>query len=289
MVARLNAGRAHKVRFVGVEHYFTRLLAYDAITAYVARVAPERSDELKRHLRVIRPFTADEFAYLEWYSAQPDKAPFVRRAHAVHDLVRDLPHAPGDDEHAIAVHHARQIVSFYEHYALARDGQNVYRDARAAKNVRWWHSLSGDKIAYWAASAHTANATQLRIVQPAGADLRYPTAGSYLHRWYGDRYLSIGVTFNHGTVSLGPDAVTDMAPPAPGWFEQPLGGVRLDQFVLDLRDRAPCPIRAWLTAPIKTRAPADGGPSSYMTGGSLADWFDIVIHRQQLSPAEATR
>lgn len=36
-----NARRADKVRFVGVEHYyFTRRPAYDAVTAYVARVAP---------------------------------------------------------------------------------------------------------------------------------------------------------------------------------------------------------------------------------------------------------
>jgi integrase len=93
-----HTGRDDNVSFVGVEHYFTRLLAYDALTAYVARVAPERSDELEQHLRVIRPFTADEFAYVGWYQSQADKAPFIRRAHAVHDLVRDLPHLPDDDE-----------------------------------------------------------------------------------------------------------------------------------------------------------------------------------------------
>jgi hypothetical protein len=76
-----HTGRDDKVSFVGVEHYFTRLLAYDAITAYVARVAPERSDELEQH--VIRPL-ADEFAYVAWYQSQADKAPFIRRAHAVH-------------------------------------------------------------------------------------------------------------------------------------------------------------------------------------------------------------
>lgn len=281
-----NAGRDDQVRFVGVEHYFTRLLAYDALTAYVAQVAPERSDELEQHLRVIRPFTADEFAYVGWYQGQPDKAPFIRRAHAVHDLIRDLPHAPDDDEHAIAVHHARQIVSFYEHYALSPDDQNVYRDARAAENIRWWHRLSGDRIVYWGASAHTANAPRLRIVQPAGSDLRYPTAGSHLSRWYGDRYLSIGVTFDHGTVSLGPEMVAEMPPPAPGWFEQPLGAVRLEQFALDLRHRAPRPVRAWLAAPIETRGLADSGPGGYTTGGSLAEWFDILVHRQHVTPAE---
>jgi erythromycin esterase-like protein len=284
-----NAGRADQVSFVGVEHYFTRLLAYDAVTAYVAQVAPEQSDELARHMRVIRPSTDDEFAYLRWYSAQPDKAPFIRHAHAVHDLVRDLAHPPDDDEHAVAVHHAHQIVSFYEHYALPPDDQNVYRDARAAENVRWWHHLRGDRIVYWGASAHTANAPQLRIVQPAEADLRYPTAGSHLRRWYGDLYLSIGVTFDHGAVSLGPDAIAELPPPEPGWFEQPLGPVRLDQFALDLRHRAPRPVREWLAAPLRTRGLADSGPGGYMAGGSLADWFDIVVHRQQVTPAAPNR
>jgi erythromycin esterase len=281
-----NAGRADTVGFVGVEHYFTRLLAYDALTDYVAQVAPERSDELEQHMRVIRPFTDDEFEFVGWYSAQPDKGPFIAHAQAVHDLVRHLPHVVGDEQHAVAVHHAHQIVSFYEHHALPPDDQNVYRDTRAAENIRWWHELRGDRIVYWGASAHTANAPRLQIVRPADADLRYPTAGSHLRRWYGDLYRSIGVTFDHGAVSLGRDAVTQMPPPEPQWFEQPLGSVHVDQFALDLHHRAPRPVQTWLAGPLRTRGLADSGPGGYMAGDSLAAWFDIVIHRQHVTPAE---
>ena len=43
-----NAGRADKVRF---EYYLLGALAYDAVDAYVARTAPGRLAELRRHLR----------------------------------------------------------------------------------------------------------------------------------------------------------------------------------------------------------------------------------------------
>ena len=62
-----NVRHADDVRFFGVEYYFTRRAAYDAVEDYVAEVAPDRLAELRRHLDVIRPFTADEFAYVEWY------------------------------------------------------------------------------------------------------------------------------------------------------------------------------------------------------------------------------
>jgi erythromycin esterase len=58
------------------------------------------------------------FEYVQWYLAVADKGPYLRHAHQVLELVKGLPHRPGDRAHALAVHHARQIVSFYEHYSL---------------------------------------------------------------------------------------------------------------------------------------------------------------------------
>jgi hypothetical protein len=76
-----------------------------------------------------------------------------------------------------------------------------------------------------------------------------------------------------------------LPPPAPGWFERPLGRVGLDQFALDLRRPAPAPVRNWLAAPIRTRGLPDRGPGSSMSGGSLGQWFDLVVHRQRLTLA----
>ena len=184
-----NARRTDQVRFFGVEYYFTRLLAYDAVDAYVAAVAPDRLEELREHLDAIRPFTDDKFEYVQWYMDEvDDKEPYIENARAVLDLVEDV--AQADTEGQIAVHHARQIVSFYEHYDLSPDDANVFREERAAENVRWWQELTGHRVVYWAASPHTANALELRIVQSEGQELRFPSAGSHLRAWYGQAYLS---------------------------------------------------------------------------------------------------
>jgi erythromycin esterase len=286
-----NAEHAHKVRFVGVEYYYTRPSAYEAVAAHVAESAPHRLAELKRHLDAIRPGTSNMETYVEDYRGLTAeiKDRNARHAREVHDLVGSLPHGDGDQAHTLALHHARQIRSFYEFYALEMNEANRHREAHAAANLRWWRGYSGeDKIAYWAASPHTASAPNLRIVLPAPApDMRFASAGFYLRRWYGDGYLSIGFTFDHGAVDLGNGQTADRPKPKPEWFEKPLGDVQAVQFTLDLRGRAPREVRDWLKAPAKTRGLAHAGPTSYVDGGSLKQWFDVIVHRQTVRPAHA--
>jgi erythromycin esterase len=116
--------------------------------------------------------------------------------------------------------------------------------------------------------------------------MSFPSAGSYLRCWYGQRYLSIGFTFDHGTVSLGPGATMTMPQPAQDWFERPFAEVGADQFALDLRTPAPPAVRSWLEAPMLTRGLPDRGPDAYMAGGSLAEWFDVIVHRQEVTRVE---
>lgn len=281
-----NATHADKVRFVGVEFYFTPPPAYDAVEAHVARTAPQRLAELRSHLRVIRPFTSDMFEYIQWYSENvADKRRYVRHARQAHELVRGVSHRPGDRTHALVVRQARQFVSFYEYYSLPEGARHVYRDAHAARNLRWWRTYSGDKVAYWSASPHVVDAPRLRLTRPPQPDMRFASAGSYLRDWYGGRYRSIGFTFDHGTVSTAPGETTPLPPSAPEWFERPFGTVNAVQFTLDLRRPAPSPVRRWLHAPAMTRGPGIG---SVMDGDSLAHWFDVIVHRQQVTPARPT-
>ena len=49
---------------------------------------------------------------------EADKEPYLDHARQVYALVDGLPHAPGDRARALALHTARQIVSFYEHFSL---------------------------------------------------------------------------------------------------------------------------------------------------------------------------
>ena len=76
-----------------------------------------------------------------------------------------------------------------------------------------------------------------------------------------------------------------LPPPAPDWFERPLGEVGDAQFVLDLRAPAPPPVRALAGGPHHGPAASrTHGPGSYMAGGALVEWFDVVVHRQEVTP-----
>ena len=280
-----NTGRTDQVQFVGVEYYLTGREAYDALDAYVAAGAPDRLPEVRGHLQAIRPTGDDVFGHIQAYTAVPDKEPYLRHARAVHDPVSGTPHAPDDRDHAMAVHTARQIVAFHEHFALPEADSHTYRDARAAENLAWWHELTGDEVAYWAASPHTVTAPQLSLTGPGGTEMRFASAGSHLDGRYGERYRSIGFTFGHGRVDLGGGQVVDLPEPGEGWFEQPFGHAGPDRFVLDLRRPAPQPVRDWLAAPIRTRGPM--GPGSTAQGGSAAQWFDVIVYGRQVAPATA--
>jgi erythromycin esterase-like protein len=291
-----NARHADKVRFVGVEFYATRPLAYDAVTTYVAEYAPALLPELERHLRVVRPNTSNMADYVGWYFGVTDKSPYIRHARQVYDLVEQLPHSPGGRAYDLALQHARQIRSFYEFFDLGSDQAAAYRDSRAADNLRWWHRRTGHKIAYWAATPHTANAPGLQVSQPPTPTVRYDSAGSYLRRWYGNRYRSIGFTFDNGAVNAG----TGMPPwtprpvqvprPALDFAERPLGDAGLDQYALNLHADAPPAVRSWRQSSAKTRVIGTYDPAKpgdyYMTGGSLSQWFDVIIHRQKVTPTQ---
>ncbi len=76
-----------------------------------------------------------------------DKQPYINHARDIYELLTRLPHDVEERAHDLALHHARQIVSFYEHFDLSDADALVYRDACAAENLKWWHERSGDRIA----------------------------------------------------------------------------------------------------------------------------------------------
>ncbi|GAA1705660.1 hypothetical protein GCM10009745_61720 [Kribbella yunnanensis] len=210
-----NSTHRDKVRFAGAEYFATRHLSYDAIDEYVGRRAPDRLSELRRSLNPIRPTMTDIGDYVQRYWREvpaADKASYIAKAEAVHDLIADLPHRANDRDHAITEQHARQIRSFYTAFSLPEAEIWAYRDARAAENVRWWHGFTRNKVIYWAANAHTMNAPNLRFVTP---DATFKNVGTALRDWYGDRYRSLGCTFDRGTAFGG----VDLPPAKPDWFE----------------------------------------------------------------------
>jgi erythromycin esterase-like protein len=290
-----NVSHEDNVQFVGVEFFNLGVRAYDAVEAYVAEVAPARLAELRRHLELLRPQSEN---HVGWYLGVDDKKPYIRAARAAYELIKDLPKGNGDGtEHGdreLALQHARQILSFYELYSLQDPSAYFqYRDERSAQNLRWWRQRTGDKVAWSAHAGHTANAPDESI--PSIPGLQFDSAGSHVRRWYGQRYRSIGFTFDHGAVNAGWDQPpfepqpVEVPPPAPEWAEAPLGEIGPEQFALDLHAGAPPAVRAWRQEPTSTRAI---GPEYdprraldyVMEGGSLAQWFDVLVHRQEVTP-----
>ncbi|WP_413809771.1 erythromycin esterase family protein [Streptomyces sp. OE57] len=69
-----------------------------------------------------------------------------------------------------------------------------------------------------------------------------------------------------------------------------LGGTALDAHLLDPRADSPAPVRAWFATPTRTRLlgpgydPADDA-AHHLSGGSLADWCDAVLHVREVTSA----
>lgn len=279
-----NTGRADPVQFVGVEYYATPAQAYDLLDAHVGRVAPGQLPALRAHLSAIRPAGTNIYEYIQWYASAADQRSYLDHAQKAYDIVEGLPHAPADRGHDLAVRTAAQIVSFYRHYQLSDAEGLVHRDERAAENVRWWTELTGDRTVYWAASPHTANAPQLRITGPPEPDMRFPSAGSHLRRWYGPQYASVGFTVGHGAATVGPGQEALLPELAADRFEGVLSDVGLTTFVLDLRVQAPAGVRNWLDSPAAFRGLPDRGPDGVVDGGAPAQWFDVIVHHQTATP-----
>jgi erythromycin esterase len=251
----------------------------------VARTASDQLVRLRSDLEPLRPDTPDMLGFVQRVMAAPDKPARLAAARRAYAVVEQIPHAPTDPDHALALHNAAQIVTFYEHYSLTDADALVYRDAHAAQNLRWWVDRTGDRTVYWAATPHTANAPRLRIGGPPEPDLRFSSAGSYLRGWYGPRYRSVGVTVGHGVASLGPGQTADLAEPAADRFERPLRDSGITQFVLDLHAPAPPNVRSWLDTPAVYRGLADRGSTGFLDGGPPAEWFDVIVYREDGTPA----
>ncbi|EWM11178.1 erythromycin esterase family protein [Kutzneria sp. 744] len=152
-----------------------------------------------------------------------------------------------------------------------------------AENVIRWHEQTGHKIVYWGGIGHTAN-SRTRTVSPSTPPAVHRSAGSYLRESFGSGHLSVGLTFHHGSTSY------DIPAPPAEFAETTLGAAGLDAFLLDLRDPGPAEVRTWLDRPTMTRliGPSydpDDNAAYHLSGGSLAEWFDVIVHWREVTPA----
>ncbi|OKH94448.1 erythromycin esterase family protein [Streptomyces uncialis] len=154
-----------------------------------------------------------------------------------------------------------------------------------AEGIIQWHENTSDRIVYWGGIAHTVNGDP-RTVSPSSPPMTHRNAGSYLREYFGAGYVSIGLTFHHGT------APYQVLPPPAEFADAALGGTGLDAYLLDLRADGPPPVRTWLDTPTRTRLigpdyDPDDNAAYHLSGGSLADWFDAILHTQEVTPVRA--
>jgi erythromycin esterase len=282
---RFNDTHGDRVRLAGAEYFATGPLAYEAVKAYVAEHRPERLAELAAYYELLQPESENMQDHLMAYMAIPDKTPYLTAAAGQRDLVGAIAPRRHDSGYETVAHHARQIFSFYEGFSRPWEQIPAYRDARAAENIRWWQRFTGERVVYWAAGAHVADAPGLTVTQPGQPDTVFASAGSYLADWYGRAYVRVGFTYDCGTY-LAEGQTVHLPAAAPGWFEEPLGDVPYPQFLLALGGPAPNAVREWLDRPFQTRGLPEFGYGSTMRGGTLREWYDIVVHRQEVTPAQ---
>jgi erythromycin esterase len=149
-------------------------------------------------------------------------------------------------------------------------------ERRLAQITIAWHEQTGDRIVYWGGLAHTVNRVARSVSFPSDAATGQ-NAGSYLRERLGSGYVSIGLTFHHGSL---PSPVEE--PPA-DYVEAVLGAVGLEMYLIQIHGTWPDPVREWLDMPAKIRLI---GPGTHeLSGASLSTWFDFVIHSRRVTPA----
>ena len=99
-------------------------------------------------------------------------------------------------------------------------GEDIER--RAADITIAWHEQSGHRIVYWGGLAHTANGLA------TGRN-----AGSHLRERFGSGYVSIALTFHHGSL---PSLVDDLPS---DYVEAVLGAIHLETYLLKIHGSWP--------------------------------------------------
>ncbi|MCG6497675.1 erythromycin esterase family protein [Kitasatospora sp. A2-31] len=276
------------VHFVGDDNGFAGPGLYDKVNAFAAASSPELGAQIAELYRGLRPTTSAE-TYVNDYFAKPlaDRKELAERTGRAVDLLKQHPGADAD-AHAWALQHATAIHQMTTLYAFDWDDPRnipaamLYRDRVMADNTAWWQLHTGNKIMISAHNTHIA----LKTYAPAS----HPRVqGEFLRERLGAGYLSVGLSFDHGTFNAfnqdGAPQLFTIGPAASGTAEHTLDKVRYRDYVVDLRN-TPTAARTWLAEPhtIKNIGAAYPGIAD-APQIRLAQTHDILIHLQQVQAA----
>ncbi|MEU6768244.1 erythromycin esterase family protein [Streptomyces sp. NPDC046853] len=282
-----------QLRFVGNDLGYAGRDAFDGVTDYLAVHRPELAGRIKDLYAGLRPAAGTQAG--AWMIGQltkdlPARRAEADRADAALALLRDhgRPHAAGRDgrrAHARALQNATAITQSFTGYAFPNEQfpeRMRYRDRAMAANTAWWLRHEGGRILLASNNGHVAYTSDNPEEFPE------PT-GAFLRDRLGQDYVSIGLTFNQGTVNALPEPIAQQpleyaVDPAPeGYNEHTLEKLRHRDFSIDMRT-APAAARAWLAAARPTRSYglywSSDDPET-----ALGHSYDILIHLHQVEAA----
>ncbi|AZQ32624.1 erythromycin esterase family protein [Streptomyces cyaneochromogenes] len=281
------------VRFTGDDIAWSGPELYDAVEEYVAGARPELSARLAALYRGLRP-TVRTGAYIEQYLRLPyaereERA--ERTGEALRLLQRQVPGAgreayEGADREAYlwAVQQARVIDQTARQYAFDfEDPAEVaaamrYRDGAMAANVVWWQRHTGTKVLLSAHNNHVGYVPEEPAENPK-------VQGAFLRESLGTGYVSVGLTFDHGSFNatgLDDEVIRrwTLGPAPPGGNERTLDRVRYRDYLLDLRSVG-APAGDWLRQARPTRSIGTAYPDG-PHDIALARSHDVLIHLHQV-------
>lgn len=274
-----------QVRFMGNDLNYPEIGAelFDGVEDYVRAHEPELLPRITELYAPIR-----RLADGDTYMGRPleERKKLAGKAREALRLMKGLQPASADREFTLALQHARSLAQTATIYAFALDTPEgskesmLYRDRLMADNTAWRQRHTGDKVLLSAHNAHVSYETY---------DPRYPKMqGAFLRDRLGERYVSLGFTFDRGAfMAQGPDngawkSVT-VGPATRGMNEHTLDKVRHDDYFVDMRS-LPESTRAWLSKARVTRSIGSGWPDGpYKI--RLAPSHDILIHLHRVTAA----
>lgn len=274
-----------QVRFMGNDLNYPEIGAelFDGVEDYVRAHEPGLLPRITELYAPIR-----RLADGDTYMGRPleERKKLAGKAREALSLMKGLQPAAADREFTLALQHARSLAQTATIYAFALDTPEgskesmLYRDRLMADNTAWWQRHTGDKVLLSAHNAHVSYETY---------DPRYPKMqGAFLRDRLGERYVSLGFTFDRGAfMAQGPDngawkSVT-VGPATRGMNEHTLDKARHDDYFVDMRS-LPESTRAWLSKARVTRSIGSGWPDGpYKI--RLAPSHDILIHLHRVTAA----
>jgi len=284
------------VQIVGLDIPF--YMAMDAVVAardYLARVAPEESEEARRIMETEFPnaLRSLQRAFSAPGASISDPGREEELVRVLGPVVRWMEErqdaciaASSNAEFTLRLRGVELASEILLLFSSKEEGvAQTVRDRVMAENVGWWmDSLGVSRAAIWAHNAHVS-----RWLGEADSWIQM---GYFLDETYGEDYVPVAFSFAEGDFTAlhgsSPKSVGAF-PPIPGSYEEAFESTGHDRFMLDLRTIGTDPVvDEWMQIERGFRSVGALYYGSSEAGWEypvvLPDGFDIVIHMKTSTP-----